>query len=168
MKTFKHFLIGATYLFLGWLSIGCGHAQVTPTPQKNVDLSWTAPTNPACTTAAPCTYDVSRSTLTAGATSCPAVNYTTPNYTPLNSSNPVSTVTYTDTAAAGLTACYIVQTVQSAQVSPASNTAGPFVVPPVPGLPTISGAVAEAQEPPLPMPSSKVAPTLTAKLTSVR
>lgn len=149
------------------IPIGC-HGQVTPTPQKNVDLSWTAPANPACGPSAPCTYDVSRVTLTAGASSCPAVNYTTPNYTPLNSSSPVSTLAYTDTAAAGLTACYVVQTIQNAQVSLASNAAGPFVVPPVPGAPSISGAVAEAKEPALPMPSNLTAPILTAKLDTIR
>lgn len=148
-------------------TVGC-HGQITPTPQKNVSLSWTAPADPACTAAAPCTYVVSRAALTSGATSCPAVNYTVANYTPLNSSSPVSAVAYTDTAASGLTACFVVQTLQAGQVSLASNAAGPLFVPPTPGAPSISGAVAENQEPALPMPTVGVAPILTAKLDTVR
>lgn len=150
-------------LFL-FAALGC-HAQVTPTPQKNVDLSWTAPVQPACTTAAPCTYDVSRITLAAGTSTCPAPNVTTPNYTPLNSANPVSGTTYTDTSAVGLTTCFIVQTVQGGQVGQPSNTAGPFVVPSLPGIPGVpSGSVADLKQPALPQPTLDSAPVLTAKL----
>jgi hypothetical protein len=166
MKTLKHLLIGASFLFLGWLSVGCGHAQVTPTNHR-VSLSWTAAAATGswagCTTASPCTYVASRITLASGTTSCPAPNVTTPNYTPLNPSTAVSTTTFNDTAASGLTACYIVQTEQGSAVSGPSNTAGPLVVPANPLAPSITGS--EAAVAPLPVPvGNTAAPVLAAQL----
>jgi hypothetical protein len=135
------------------------HAQLPPTTHS-VSLTWTAPTSPACNTASPCTYVISRAT----GTTCPAVNLITPNYTPLNSSSPVSALSYTDTAAAGLTVCYIAQTLQGGAVSQPSNTAGPFVVPASPGAPsTPNGTVADMVQPALPEPSAD-APAVVAKL----
>lgn len=148
-------------LLLPFLALTACHAQLPPTTHS-VALTWTAPTSPACNTASPCTYVMSRLTVTG--TSCPAVNVTTPNYSPLNSANPVSLLTYTDTAAAGLTVCYTVQNVQGGAVSQPSNAAGPFVVPPTPGAPsTPNGTVADLVQPPLPTPSSD-APAVVAKL----
>ena len=138
------------------------HAQLPPTTHS-VALTWTAPTSPACNAAAPCTYVISRAT---GTSTCPAVNLTTPNYAPLNSSSPVSALTFTDTAAAGLTVCYIAQTLQGGAVSQPSNTAGPFVVPASPGAPsTPNGTVADMVQPALPVPTQgQDAPKTVAKL----
>jgi hypothetical protein len=150
------FLLGSLLagVVIGSLSVGCAHAQVTPTKAKTVFLTWTAPTNPACNATNPCTYDVSRIALPAGTATCPAVNVATPNYGPLNSANPVSTQAYPDTAATGLTACYTVQTVQGGQIGQPSNTAGPFIVPAVPGIPTQpDGTVADLKQPELPQPT---------------
>lgn len=120
MRTFKHLLIGATYLFLGWISVGCGHAQVKPTAFQ-VDLTWTAPAASGswagCTASAPCTYVASRIALTAGTTTCPAANVATPNYIPLNTASPVASGSYNDSTAVGLTVCYLVQTEQGSAVS---------------------------------------------------
>lgn len=111
-------------LFAVLVGVGC-HAQVPPT-NHIVTLTWTAPpSNPnwaGCTTSAPCAYILSRISLNAGTTTCPAPNLTTPNYTPLNQSTPTSALTYTDNSAAGLTACYIVQTQQGTAISAPSNT----------------------------------------------
>jgi hypothetical protein len=174
MKTFKHMLIGATYLLLGWLSVGCGHAQVKPTSYR-VDLSWTAPVAAGgwtgCTTAAPCTYVASRITLASGTTTCPAANVTTLNYSPLNASLPATGTSYADTAASGLTVCYLVQTEQGSAVSNPSNLAGPFLVPSSPLAPSLSGNQTVAEAKPYHVPGAALygqAPALTAKLTPVR
>jgi hypothetical protein len=170
MKTLKHLLIGASFLFLGWLSVGCGHAQVTPTNHR-VDLSWGAPAASGswagCTTAAPCTYVASRITLASGVTTCPAANVSTPNYTPLNTASPAAGLTYADTSASGLTVCYIVQTEQASAVSGPSNVSGPFAVPASPLAPSLSGNPIVAEVEPVPQGNS-AAPTLTARLTPVR
>lgn len=128
------------------------HAQITPTSYK-VAASWTAPVAAngwaGCTTAAPCTYVVSRATLAAGTTACPATTGTA--YTPLNASSPVSATSYDDLTASGLLVCYIEQTEQTAAagcstaapcVSQPSNAAGPLAVPATPGAPT-NGAASE-------------------------
>jgi hypothetical protein len=142
---------------------GCAHSQMPPTTHS-VALTWTAPTSPACNAAAPCTYVLSR--ISVSGTTCPAVNVTTPNYSPLNSANPVSSLSYTDTAAAGLTVCFVAQTLQGGAVSQPSNAAGPFVVLPTPGAPsTPNGTVADLVQPPLPMPTEgQDAPKTVAKL----
>jgi hypothetical protein len=134
---------------LPFLALTACHAQLPPTTHS-VALTWTAPTSPACTTAAPCTYVISRFQ----GTTCAAVNLTTPNYTPLNSSSPTSDTKFTDTGAAGTTACYIAQTLQGGAVSLPSNTAGPLVVPASPGAPsTPNGTVADLVQPPVPKPN---------------
>lgn len=152
------------------MSLGCGHAQIKPTSYR-VDLTWTAPVASGswtgCTTAAPCTYVASRITLASGATTCPAANAATPNYTPLNSLSPVAAVSYTDTTAVGLTVCYLVQTEQGSAVSNPSNLAGPFLVPASPLAPSLSGNQTVAEVMPVPSGNS-AAPILTAKLTPVR
>jgi hypothetical protein len=164
MKILRLALTAVSFIALGWLSVGCGHAQVTPTNHQ-VSLSWTAPAASGswagCTTASPCTYVASRITITG--TTCPAVNVSTPNYTPLNSSSPVSTVTFVDTGASGLTACYIVQTEQGSAVSQPSNVAGPFVVPGNPLAPSLTGQEAVAAPLPVP-PGDAAAPVLTASI----
>lgn len=162
-------------LFLATLSVltvGCGHAQVAPTSYQ-VALTYTAPVASGswtgCTTAAPCTYVLSRITLASGTTSCPAANTGTPNYTPLNASSPVTGTSYTDASAIGLTVCYIAQTEQSSAVSGPSNTAGPFAVPASPLAPTLSGAESTAKAS-MQLPAtagSKGAPVLSAKLVPV-
>ncbi|MFL6427886.1 MAG: hypothetical protein ACJ71S_06550 [Acidobacteriaceae bacterium] len=135
---------------------GCAHAQVPPTAH-NVALAWSAPvvpTNPPagtwktpCSVTDPCTYIVSRTTVASG--TCPTPNLTTPNYTPLNSSTPVAALGYTDTTAAGLNACYTVQTSQDGNVGAASNTAGPFFVSGGvnPLAPTLNGTSAKLELP---------------------
>lgn len=126
----------------GFTLMGC-HAQVKPTTHT-VTESWKAPaatsTWTGCTTAAPCTYILSRITADSSG-SCPAIDLTNLNYTPLNQSSPTSALTYTDTTASGLTVCYIVQTSQGGALSQPSNIDGPKVVPGVPIAPTLSGTV---------------------------
>lgn len=143
---------------------GCAHSQMPPTTHS-VALTWGAPTSPACNAAAPCTYVLSRISVT-GSGPCPTANVTTPNYSPLNSASPVSSLDYTDTAAAGITSCYIAQTLQGGAVSQPSNAAGPFVVAPTPGAPsTPNGTVADLVQPPLPTPTQGPdAPKTVAKL----
>lgn len=147
---------------LSILSVGC-HAQMPPTTHT-VALTWTAPSSGGTP---PYVYIMSRITLTSGATACPAVNYVTPNYTPLNSSTPVSATSYTDTTATA-TVCFVVQAQDSAKaIGNASNTAGPYVLPTNPTAPvTLGGAVtADLQQPALPLPSQGAdAPPVVAKL----
>lgn len=135
---------------------GC-HAQVAATTHKVV-MTWTAASG--CTTST-CTYLVSRVTVTSGTTSCPTA--TTGTYTAINSSAEVTASTYTDSGAAGLTVCYVVQTDLSAAYSVASNTAGPLVVPANPTAPTNasgtqSTTTASNQETPL-APTTETAAT---------
>jgi hypothetical protein len=143
-------------------AVGC-HAQVPPTTHT-VALTWTAPTSGGTP---PYSYIMSRITLTTGTSTCPAVNVTTPNYGPLNSSSPVTPTSYTDTTATG-TVCYTVQTEDSVKaIGNPSNTAGPFVLPTNPSQPvTLGGAVtADLQQPALPKPSEGPdAPKVVAKL----
>jgi opacity protein-like surface antigen len=144
------------------LAVGC-HAQVPPTTHT-VALTWTATSSGGTP---PYSYIMSRISLTTGTSACPAVNYATPNYTPLNSSAPTSGTAYTDSAAQG-TVCYVVQAQDSAKtVGNASNTAGPLVVPGNPAAPvTLGGSVTAAlQQPALPKPSGGAdAPPVVAKL----
>lgn len=63
----------------------------------------------------------------APALSCPASTGTA--YTALNQSSPVAALTYTDTAAAGGSWCYIVQSTYQGGVSVPSNTTKPLAVP---------------------------------------
>lgn len=163
MKILRTVLIFPVFVFLAWITTGCAHAQVTPTNHQ-VNLTWTAPAASGswggCTTSAPCTYEVSRIALTTGATSCPAPNVATPNYTPLA---PATGTTFADTGATGLTACYIVQTEQGGAVSQPSNTAGPLVIPANPLAPSLTGN--EATAAPLVMPlNESPAPVLSAQL----
>lgn len=153
-------LIASLALTLGWISIGC-HAQM-PVTTHTVALTWTATSSGGT---APYVYIMSRITLSTGTSTCPAVNYATPNYTPLNSSSPVTATSYTDTTATG-TVCFIVQAQDSVKaISNASNTAGPLVLPTNPTSPvTLGGAVtADLQQPALPKPSAD-APPVVAKL----
>lgn len=158
--------MAAFALALGLLAVGCGHAQVTPTSYQ-VDLAWVAPVASGswlgCGTGQPaCSYVMSRLTVAAGATACPAVNLSTPNYAPLNTATPAAGLTFVDTGAVGTTACYIVQTLQGTAVSNPSNVAGPLVVPASPLAPTLSAPTAVADAKPLAVPTGKDAPVLTA------
>lgn len=115
-------------------ALGCAHAQLPPT-NHTVSLTWSAPAG--CTSAAPCTYVISRATVVAGTTACPAPNLTTPNYTPLNQSAPATGLSYVDPTASGTTACYIAQTLQGSAISAPSNTTDPAVVPANPNAPSL-------------------------------
>lgn len=115
------------------------HGQVPPT-SHTVTLTITPPANSSSYT-----YVISRAEVSGA--SCPAPNVQTPNYTPLNASNPISGTSYVDAGAAGTTVCYIAQSVVGGAVSVPSNTAGPFTVPANPTAPGIGGGtVASIQE----------------------
>lgn len=125
-------------------TVGC-HAQA-PVTQHSVDLAWTAPVpvsggvwQVACGTGAnqaPCTYLISRATLTT-AGPCPAVSTSgTPNYTVLNTANPATGLVYTDSSAAGIV-CYVAQAVQNATTGGPSNMVQ-LTVPANPGAPVMS------------------------------
>lgn len=168
MKSLRLALTAASFLLLGWLSVGCGHAQVKPTSFQ-VSLSWTAPAASGgwagCTTASPCSYVASRITLASGVTACPAANVSTPNYTPLNTASPSTSASFNDTTAVGLNVCYVVQTEQGTAVSQPSNVAGPFVVPASPLAPSLTGNQTTAEVKPFVAPSGTAdAPVLSARL----
>lgn len=140
----------STLLVLAVTAFGC-HAQVPPTTH-NVTLNWGATTTGGTP---PYTYIMSRISLTAGTPTCPPVNLSTPNYTPLNSASPVTPTNYIDTTATG-TVCYTVQAEDSVKsVGGASNTAGPLVTLTNPNAPvTLGGDVtADVKQPALPKPS---------------
>jgi hypothetical protein len=120
--------------------VGC-HGQVPPT-NHTVTLTWQAPAT-GCTTSAPCTYVLSRATVSG--TTCPGTSGTT--YTPLNQSNPVSALTYTDSTASGLTVCYIAQTMQGGAVSIPSNSAL-VTVPSNPLAPALGTPTTASSDPP--------------------
>ena len=132
-------------LVLALLLTGCAaHSQLPPT----VHTVTITITPPAQSTDA--LYVTSR--VTASGT-CPAPDVTTPNYAPLNSSAPSANTRFVDSAAAGLSVCYIVQMIQGGAISGPSNVAGPFVVPANPTAPSINGQTAENIPPMLkPMP----------------
>lgn len=122
MKRTTLFLALTFVLFLSCAGLG---AQMTQTNYQ-VNLTWTAPSAvtggwAGCTTTAPCSYSVWRTTLAAGATACPtaAASYA-------EVSNPASLPTaasYADTTvAANSNYCYTVQTVQEGASSPPSNS----------------------------------------------
>lgn len=140
MKTLKILGLLALACAFGWLSTGCSHAQMPP-KSNAVALSWSAPSG--CSSG--CSYVVSRIALTAGTSSCPVPNVTTPNYTPLNQASPATATTYTDTGAGALTVCYIAQTELGGSVSQPSNAAGPFAVPANAIAPAITGAETSAE-----------------------
>jgi hypothetical protein len=177
-QALKLAFLAGVWIVVGVLSVGCSHAQV-PTTQHSVTLTWTAPVpqtggtwQTACGSTAPaqpCTYIVSRYVFQAGDKACPSVSTSgTANYTPLNSSSPVSALQYPDTTVTGVTACYTVQTVQAGSTGAASNVAGPFAVPANPGAPTLGGSVTaslDRPQPPLPPSASpEVAQAMVAKL----
>jgi hypothetical protein len=157
-------------IFAG-LSLGCSHAQVTPTPHS-VTLTWTAPPNPTnppagawtgCGTPSTCSYVVSRAT----GTTCPAFVYNATaggsgNYTPLNESNPTSLLTFVDSAPVP-SSCYLVQTTQNGEYSGASNIVGPFTTPVNPSAPVVNSNATTAKSTPPPTGNVGI-PTLTAKL----
>lgn len=149
------------------LAAGCAHSQMPPTTHS-VALTWGATTSGGT---GPYVYVMSRVSVAAGTSACPAVTYATPdvpgNYAPLNSASPVTPASYTDTTATG-TVCYVVQAQDSVKAyGLASNAAGPFVLPTDPSAPvTLGGAVtADLVEPPLPAPAEGPdAPKVVAKL----
>ena len=114
-------------------ALGC-HAQVATTTPA-VSLTWTAPTT-GCTTAAPCSYIISRATVATAATACPSNTGTA--YAALNQATPVSALTYTDTAPpANGFVCYIAQADNGFIGSPSapSNSGAAVAVPSTPGIP---------------------------------
>lgn len=155
---------------LAFAAVGC-HAQVTPTVH-NVTLNWKAVTSGGTP---PYAYIMSSISVPTGTSTCPApvlASGSTPaTYTPLNSASPTSALTYVDSAASG-TECYIVQAQDSAtppNISGASNTAGPFVVPTNPAAPqSLAGSAAttaHVAQPALPPPAKgEKAPPVVAKL----
>lgn len=128
---------------------GC-HAQM-PLTSAHVNLTWAVPAASGswagCTTASPCTYVLSRAMLAFSTAACPATTGTA--YAPINTSAPATGTSYSDGTAQELTVRYIAQTEQGNLVSVPSNSAGPFIVPPNPGAPTISGAPQVANSHPL-------------------
>lgn len=159
----------AIYSLLLTLTAAAGcHAQLPPTSHAVV-LTWTAPAASGgwtgCTVAAPCTYVISREVVPAGTASCPPAPSVAPfPYTPLNSANPASALTYSDTTAAGQTVCYIAQTIQGAASSAPSTPTAPLVVPASPAAPSLTPNVA-VNQPSLPVPTLPVqGPILTASL----
>jgi len=136
----------ALILALALATVGCAHSQVPPTVHS-VTITITPPAG-----VSGATYVISRA---AGST-CPSSAAT--NYTPLNQSAPTSGTSYVDMAAAGLSVCYIAQTVEGGAVSGPSNVAGPFVVPANPIAPAINGQSAKSEAPAVqPMPEPTLA-----------
>ena len=127
------------------LTAGCAHSQVPPTVHS-VTITITPPSG-----ASGAAYVISRAT---GST-CPGT--TGASYTPLNQSAPTTGTSYVDTTAAGLSVCYIAQTVQGGAVSAPSNVAGPFVVPANPTAPSINGQSAKNDVPSVIMSSGTMA-----------
>lgn len=78
-----------------------------------VTIPWKAPLPAAgwtgCVATAPCSYVVSRAYISGGA--CPVT--TARLYTPLNSGNPTTLLSYTDIVPFNSSMCYIVQTLQT-------------------------------------------------------
>lgn len=136
-------------VLLAFSVIGC-RAQVPPT-NHTVTLTWSAPAASGswagCGAGQPaCSYVISRAVVSGS--SCPSTTGT--SYTPLNQTSPATGTTFVDSTAAGLTACYIAQTLQGSAVSVPSNAAGPLAVPGNPLAPTINGQEAMKQTAPLP------------------
>lgn len=122
-------------VFVLALAAGCAHSQMPPTVHS-VTITITPPSG-----ASGAAYVISRAT---GST-CPVS--TGSAYTPLNQSAPISGTSYVDSAAAGLSVCYIAQTVEGGAVSAPSNIVGPFVVPANPTAPSINGQSAKNETP---------------------
>lgn len=138
------------------IAAGC-RAQVPPPTNHVVNLTWTAPvansTWTGCTTSAPCVYAVYR--CSASAATCANTSNTAWQEITTTSTRPSGTA-YTDATANGLTAYYVVVTVQGSASSGPSNTAGPLVVPGVPVAPALGvGSVAQNNPPLIAIPSSE-------------
>lgn len=125
---------------------GCAHPQLPPATQHSVVLTWNAPlpqgTWLGCGSGQPtCTYAIYR----ASGTTCPAATSTAWTEITNPASRP-SALTFTDTSAAGLNACYAAYTYQtlngSVTHSDPSNIAGPYAVPGVPIAPSLGTAPA--------------------------
>lgn len=119
---------------------GC-RAQVPPATSYAVNLTWTAPVAGGswggCTAAAPCTYAVYRAAAVAG--SCPAFANVAWQEITTASTRPGATA-YQDPNAAGINACYAVETVQGSANSGPSNIFQ-IAVPSAPGQPSgVTGA----------------------------
>lgn len=125
----------ALALLFAAAAVGCKSGAQVPPTSHTVTITITPPSG-----ATGLSYVVSRAV---GAATCPTPNVTTPNYTPLNQSNPMSGTTFVDSGVAGQTVCYIAQSVVGGAVSQPSNTAGPFAVPANPTAPSIGGQTAE-------------------------
>jgi len=135
----------ALILALALATVGCAHSQVPPTVHS-VTITITPPAG-----VSGATYVISRAT---GST-CPSSAAT--NYTPLNQSAPATGTSFVDAGVAGLSVCYIAQTVQGGAVSGPSNVAGPFVVPANPTAPSINGQSAKNDVPSVIMSTSTTA-----------
>lgn len=129
MKILKRLAI----LFALGMLAGAAFGQISQSSYE-VNLTWTAPS--VCTTAAPCTFPISRTTITAGAT-CPT---TGSSYALVGTSASQATTFSDTTVAAGTSYCYVAQTTQAGATSAPS---APFsiAVPTLPVAPSSPGAV---------------------------
>lgn len=130
-------------------------AQVPSATSHVVQLTWTAPSASSswagCTTSAPCVYSVWR--CTASAATCASTSSTSWVEVTTSATRPSGT-SYTDSTAAGLTAYYVVETVQGASNSGPSSMTGPLTVPGVPIAPSLgSPTIAQNDAPPLASPT---------------
>jgi hypothetical protein len=123
------------------ISAGCKAQLPTPTSYV-VNLTWVAPvpasgsTWVGCVSASPCSYVVSR--CAGSAATCVTSNSAA--WTQLNQASPAIGTSYTDSTAAGLTAYYVVNTVQTGAnpgTSGPSNETTAQVVPASPLAPTL-------------------------------
>lgn len=131
----KRFIAIAAVCFAALLSSTPAlSAQISQT-SFTVNLTWTMPAAAApfagCTTAAPCTFTISRATVTAGA-ACPTAGS---SYAVLGSSASQATAYADSTVTSGATFCYVLQTTQASATGPPS---APFEIsvpatPPAPG-----------------------------------
>ena len=148
----------ASLVCLGVFALGVGcRAQVPPASNHVVNLTWTAPASTGtwsgCTTSNPCVYAVYR--CSSGATICGDTSQSAWKEITTIATRPSGTA-YTDSTAAGLTAYYVVETVQGSSNSGPSNTTVPLTVPGTPTAPLIGApTTAENVGAPLPAATSK-------------
>ena len=162
----RNLLAGFALLSLLAISAGC-RAQIPPSAAPSVQLSWTAPSG--CTTAAPCTYAISRANPING--TCPAATGTAYGIVGNSASQ---TTTYNDSSPiGGASYCYIAQTQQGTNpvlTSVPSNTVL-LAVPTVPGAPSVLGGTSTASLAPekmIPSPEPTMAKNEPLRLTARR
>jgi hypothetical protein len=152
----------AVLFAIALIAVGC-RAQVPPATSHVVSLTWTAPAANSgwsgCTSSAPCVYAVYR--CSAGATTCADTTQSAWKEITSSTTRP-SGMSYTDNTASGLTAYYIVETVQAGSNSAPSNTTTPITVPGSPlapslSQPTVAMEVAPQVRPAPPTPDPQLA-----------